>query len=61
MEEEIRFKCLRCGQDYRDLYDKDIIRERSCPKCHSNSVRPMVEKRAKKAKKTAAGAGASKN
>jgi len=34
---------MRCGHDYLDDYDpKGAMTERSCPKCRSNSVRPMA-------------------
>ena len=37
-----KFKCMRCGHDYFEDYDpKGIMTERSCPKCRSNSVRPL--------------------
>jgi predicted nucleic acid-binding Zn-ribbon protein len=35
------FICLRCGHQYRAEYTKGITVERSCPKCGSNSVRPV--------------------
>jgi hypothetical protein len=44
---------MRCGHDYVEPYDpKGIMTERSCPKCRSNSVRPIKAK--------GAGAGAAK-
>jgi len=36
------FKCLRCGHEFRGVYDTDV--ERMCPKCRSNSVRRVKEK-----------------
>lgn len=36
---QARFKCLRCGYEYTDVYAPD--RERTCPKCRSNSVRRL--------------------
>ncbi len=47
-EEEITFKCLRCGYEYKELYDKKIPKERTCPKCGSNSQRPLPKKEIKK-------------
>ena len=42
MEKPWKFKCMRCGHDYVEDYDpKGIMTERSCPKCRSNSVRPV--------------------
>jgi DNA-directed RNA polymerase subunit RPC12/RpoP len=45
MAEQVTFKCLRCGHEFRGIYDTDV--ERMCPKCRSNSVRrvkPVVSK-----------------
>jgi len=38
-----KFKCMRCGHDYAEEYDpKGVMTERACPKCRSNSVRPLA-------------------
>lgn len=42
MGEQVTFKCLRCGHEFRGVYDTDV--ERMCPKCRSNSVRRVKEK-----------------
>ena len=42
MPEQVNFKCLRCGNEFRGIYDKDV--ERMCPKCRSNSVRRIKDK-----------------
>ena len=42
MPEQVTFKCLRCGNEWRGVYDADA--ERMCPKCRSNSVRRIKEK-----------------
>ncbi len=42
MAEQVTFKCLRCGHEFRGILDADI--ERMCPKCRSNSVRRIKEK-----------------
>ena len=42
MPEQVTFKCLRCGHEWRGVYDADV--ERLCPKCRSNSVRRIKEK-----------------
>ena len=39
MPDEARFKCLRCGHEYSESYSSDVVVERSCPQCRSNSVR----------------------
>ena len=49
MSQKTKLKCLRCGHEYVQDYAPDDDVERSCPKCHSNSVRP------EKAKKSDAG------
>jgi DNA-directed RNA polymerase subunit RPC12/RpoP len=43
MAEETKFKCLRCGHEFKGPYQKGVSKERACPKCGSNSVRPMPE------------------
>jgi DNA-directed RNA polymerase subunit RPC12/RpoP len=44
-EEECNYKCLRCGHEYRDTYDKSQgPKELTCPKCRSNSVRRLKKK-----------------
>ena len=44
MAEKANFKCLRCGHEFTDSYDPKVMKERSCPKCASNSIRRMKEK-----------------
>ena len=39
------FRCLRCGHEYAGPYDSAKPQERSCPKCQSNSVRPLPDKK----------------
>jgi predicted Zn-ribbon and HTH transcriptional regulator len=35
-------KCLHCGHEYsQPEAPKDVVRERVCPKCKSNSVRKL--------------------
>lgn len=39
---EVKFKCLRCGHEYLENSDPALEPvERTCPKCRSNSIRPM--------------------
>jgi DNA-directed RNA polymerase subunit RPC12/RpoP len=45
MAEEVIFKCLRCGHEYKGMYDKKNPEERACPKCGSNSIRPLPTKK----------------
>jgi putative FmdB family regulatory protein len=35
------FRCMMCGHEYREMVDKDEDKERSCPKCRSNSIRQL--------------------
>ena len=42
MPDQVTFKCLRCGNEWRGLLDTDL--ERMCPKCRSNSVRRVKDK-----------------
>ena len=39
MTEKKRFYCLRCQHRFDVDYDPKQVKERSCPKCGSNSVR----------------------
>jgi predicted nucleic acid-binding Zn-ribbon protein len=50
MVEQVAFKCLSCGHEFRGIYDTDV--ERMCPKCRSNSVRRVKEKPAPKESST---------
>ena len=48
-EKTVTYKCLRCMYEYEGLFDakaaiNDMI-ERACPKCKSNSIRRMKEKK----------------
>jgi hypothetical protein len=46
MPGEADFKCLRCGAVSRLPYDPgEGPKERACPKCKSNSVRRVKEKK----------------
>ena len=33
-----RFRCMMCGHDYQETTDLQEDRERSCPRCRSNSI-----------------------
>ena len=41
MADNVNYKCLRCGNEFSDEYSPDLIVEKSCPKCKSNSVRRL--------------------
>lgn len=45
MAEKGKFKCLRCNHEYEDKYTQGVPQERACPKCGSNSVRRIEEKK----------------
>jgi predicted Zn-ribbon and HTH transcriptional regulator len=44
------FRCMMCGHEYQDKVEKDEDKERSCPKCRSNSIRHIKAKFAAAAK-----------
>jgi predicted nucleic acid-binding Zn-ribbon protein len=50
MPEQVTFKCLRCGNEFRGVYDTDV--ERMCPKCRSNSVRRIKDKETRRPRDT---------
>jgi len=35
------FRCMVCGYEYQEKVEKGEDRERSCPKCRSNSIRHL--------------------
>ena len=35
------FRCMACGHEYQEEVEQGEDRERSCPKCRSNSIRHM--------------------
>ena len=43
------FRCMMCGHEYELKVEKGEDKERSCPKCRSNSIRHL--KKTKKAAK----------
>jgi DNA-directed RNA polymerase subunit RPC12/RpoP len=49
--ETVKYRCLRCGYEYAGEYDADNPEERACPKCSSNSVRPLRAKKKSKDEK----------
>jgi DNA-directed RNA polymerase subunit RPC12/RpoP len=42
-EAQSQFQCLRCGHEYTGVFRKDA--ERTCPRCRSNSVRRLRDKK----------------
>lgn len=38
------FRCMMCGHVYKEKMEKGEDKERSCPKCRSNSIRHMKRK-----------------
>ena len=42
------FRCMLCGYEYEEPVEKGEDKERSCPKCRSNSIRHLKKKRATK-------------
>lgn len=35
------FRCMACRHQYQEKVEKGEDQERSCPKCRSNSIRPL--------------------
>ena len=42
------FCCMACGHEYQEEVERGEDKERSCPKCRSNSIRHLKAKRAPK-------------
>jgi predicted Zn-ribbon and HTH transcriptional regulator len=42
-------RCMACGHEYQEKLEPDEDKERSCPKCRSNSIRHLKKKAVKKA------------
>ncbi|MFH1573975.1 MAG: hypothetical protein ABIG68_08315 [Acidobacteriota bacterium] len=40
------FRCMMCGHEYQEKVEKGEDKERSCPKCRSNSIRHLKKKAA---------------
>ncbi len=38
------FRCMACGHEYQEGVESGEDKERSCPKCRSNSIRHMKAK-----------------
>ena len=54
MADYVNYKCLRCGNEFSDEYSPDLIVEKSCPKCKSNSVRRLKTSNSTKQSETPA-------
>ena len=42
------FRCMMCGHQYTEPVEQGEDKERSCPKCRSNSIRHLKKKPAAK-------------
>jgi putative FmdB family regulatory protein len=51
------FRCMACGHEFEERVEPDEDKERSCPKCRSNSIRQL--RAAKRAPPAGSPAGAS--
>jgi putative FmdB family regulatory protein len=40
------FRCMMCGHEYQERVEKGEDKERSCPKCRSNSIRHLKRRAA---------------
>ncbi len=38
------FRCMMCGHEYQEPVEPGEDKERSCPKCRSNSIRHLKKK-----------------
>ena len=38
------FRCMMCGHEYQEQVEKGEDKERTCPKCRSNSIRHLKKK-----------------
>jgi predicted Zn-ribbon and HTH transcriptional regulator len=39
------FRCMACGHEYEEKVEKGDDKERTCPKCRSNSIRHLRKKK----------------
>jgi putative FmdB family regulatory protein len=39
------FRCMMCGHEFQESVADGEDKERSCPKCRSNSIRRLKKKR----------------
>jgi len=51
------FRCMMCGHEYTEPVEKGEDKERSCPKCRSNSIRHLKKKSPAKENADVQGAG----
>ena len=40
----VNLRCMMCGHEYTEKMEKGEDKERSCPKCRSNSIRHLKKK-----------------
>ena len=40
-----KLKCMMCGHEYEEEVEEGEDEERSCPKCRSNSIRQLKDKK----------------
>lgn len=40
-----KFRCMWCGHEYELQVEPNEDKERSCPKCRSNSIRHLKKKK----------------
>ena len=44
----VNLRCMMCGHEYSEQVEKGEDKERSCPKCRSNSIRHLKKKASSK-------------
>jgi DNA-directed RNA polymerase subunit RPC12/RpoP len=50
MAREEPFRCMMCGHEYTEAVEPGEDRERSCPRCRSNSIRHLKRPKAREQK-----------
>ena len=44
----VNLRCMLCGHEYTEQVERGEDKERSCPKCRSNSIRHVKKKASSK-------------
>jgi len=40
-----KLRCMMCGHEYSETVEEGEDKERSCPKCRSNSIRQLKDEK----------------
>jgi len=41
MAKTVYLRCMMCGHEYSEKVEEGVDKERTCPKCRSNSIRVL--------------------